>query len=49
LIAAIEKVGENKASGKLAKVRIVDIPDGVKWEIDEYDGIETIHECHRSW
>jgi hypothetical protein len=49
LIAAIEKVGEDKASGKLARVRVVEIPDGVAWEIDEYDGIETIHEKHRSW
>lgn len=49
LIAAIEKVGEEAASGQLAKVRIVDIPTGVEWEIDEYDGVETVHEKHRSW
>ncbi|MGD9157181.1 MAG: hypothetical protein PVG39_02120 [Desulfobacteraceae bacterium] len=49
LIAAIEKIGEEKASGDLAEVRIVDVPDDVEWEIDEYDGIETIHEVHRSW
>lgn len=49
LIAAIEKVGEDEASGELAKVRVVEIPDGVEWEIDEYDGVETIHEKHRSW
>lgn len=49
LIAAIEKVGEKEASGSLAKVHIVDIPDGIEWEIDEYDCIETVHERHRSW
>lgn len=49
LIAAIEKIGEDRASGKMAKVRIVDIPDGIEWELDEYDGIESIHEVHRSW
>lgn len=49
LIAAIEKVGEKEASGQLAEVRIVDIPDGIEWEIYEYDGIETVHEKHRSW
>lgn len=49
LIAAIEKVGEKEASGQFAKVRIVDIPDGIEWEIYEYDGIETVHEKHRSW
>ena len=26
-----------------------EIPDDVEWEIDDYDGIETIHEVHRSW
>ena len=49
LIAAIEKVGENDASGPLSEVLIVDVPDDIKWEIDEYDGIETVHEKHRSW
>lgn len=49
LIAAIEKVGEKEASGSLAKVRIVDIPDDIEWEIDEYDGVETVHEQRRSW
>jgi predicted component of viral defense system (DUF524 family) len=49
LIAAIENIGEKAASGLLAEVRIVDIPEGVEWEIDEYDGIETVYEKHRSW
>jgi len=47
LINAIEKIGEEKASGKMAKLSVVDIPDDVCWEIDEYDGIETVEECHR--
>ena len=49
LIAAIEKVGIEHASGELACVRIITIPDGIEWEIDNYDGIETVHEVHRSW
>lgn len=49
LIKAIEKIGVEKASGSMAKLQIIDIPDGVQWEIDEYDGIETVHEIHRSW
>jgi hypothetical protein len=49
LVAAIEKVGEDEASGEQAKVRVVEIPDGVEWGIEEYDGIESIHEKHRSW
>ena len=49
LIAAIEKIGEEESSGDLADIHIVNIPEGVKWEIDEYDGRETIHEAHRRW
>jgi len=49
LIEAIEKVGEEKASGGLASIKIVEVPDGIEWELDDYDGIETVHEQHRSW
>ncbi len=49
LIAAIEKIGEEKSSGPHASIRIVEIPDDVNWEIEEYDGMETIHEVHRKW
>jgi len=49
LIKAIEKIGEKEASGDLASLEIVEIPDDVDWEIDEYDGWESIHERHRVW
>lgn len=49
LIAVIEKLGSDAASGYCAELEIVEIPDGIDWEIGEYDGIETIHEQHRSW
>lgn len=49
LISAIEKIGEDESSGDHADIQIIEIPDDVEWEIDEYDGIETIHEKHRSW
>ena len=48
LIATVERMGD-KASGGLSELAIVEIPDGVEYEIDEHDGIETIHETHRSW
>jgi len=49
LIQVVEELGEEAASGKLAELKIVDIPNGIKWEIDDYDGIETVHEQHASW
>jgi len=48
LIQVIEELGE-KANGDYANIKIVDIPDDVKWQIDDYDGQESIHELHRSW
>jgi len=48
LIAVIECLGR-KANGKYAALKIVEIPDDIKWQIDDYDGIETIHEAHQVW
>lgn len=48
LVKVVEELGE-KADGDFAELAVVNIPDGVEWEIDEYDGIESIHEIHRSW
>lgn len=48
LIKAVEDL-RDKASGQYSKLEIVEIPDDVNWEIDEYDGLESIHEKHRSW
>lgn len=48
LVAVVEELGE-RADGPHAELKVVEIPDGIQWEIDEYDGIETIHEVHRSW
>ena len=48
LIKTIEDFGK-EANGRFAKLRIVEIPDNVNWEISEYDGMESIEEVHRSW
>ncbi len=49
LIKAIKEVGLKEAGGKFSRLEIVEIPDNVEWEIYDYDGIETIHEKHRTW
>jgi len=48
LIAVVEKLGD-AANGACAELRIIEIPDGVEYEIDDYDGMESVHETHRSW
>ena len=48
LIEVVEELKE-KASGRFSKLQIVEIPDNIEYEIDEYDGQESIHEVHRSW
>ena len=39
----------NKANGRYSELKIVEIPDGIEWEISEYDGLETVEEKHRNW
>jgi hypothetical protein len=46
LVAAVEKLGE-KANGRHADLKVVSVPDELEIYIDEYDGIESIHEIHR--
>ena len=48
LIAVVKEFGE-KASGQRAKLSVVEIPNEIEWEINEYDGNETVEEKHRSW
>jgi len=48
LIIVVEKLGE-AANGSCAKLKVIEIPDDIEWEIDEYDGWETVEEKHRSW
>lgn len=48
LVKVVEELGE-KANGRYADLIVVEIPDGIEYEIDEYDGQETIREKHRSW
>lgn len=48
LVQTVEELGD-KAAGRYSSLKIVEIPDDVKWEIDEYDGLEWVAEVHRKW
>lgn len=48
LVQVVEELGE-ESFGQCAELEVVEIPDDVDWEIQEYDGFESIHEKHRSW
>lgn len=49
LIEIIEQYGSKKCSGIFSSLKVVEIPDDVQWEIDDHDGLESIHEVHRVW
>ena len=45
LVAVVEELGE-KACGAYTRFDIVEVPDGVDYEIKEYEGCEFIREKH---
>ena len=48
LIQVVEELGEASWGGA-AELKVVEIPDDVEWEIEEYDGQEWVSEVHRTW
>lgn len=48
LVSVIEDMG-NEADGAHATLKVVEIPDGVQWEIEEYYGLEWVAEVHQTW
>lgn len=48
LVLVVESLGE-KANTRYSDLEIVEIPDGIEYVIEEYDGVETIAEKHRKW
>jgi hypothetical protein len=48
LVEIVGRMGE-AANGSMAKLRVVEIPDGIEWVIDDYDGMESVKEAHREW
>lgn len=48
LVQVVEEMG-GLVNSYCSELKVVEIPDDVKWYIDDYDGFEKIHEDHRSW
>ena len=51
LVQVVETLGEKSSHGKNCKLKVVEIPDGIKWYIDnrEQGGGEWVAERHRTW
>jgi hypothetical protein len=48
LVEAVTVLGE-AANGVFAALQVVEIPDDVEWQIEEYDGLEWVAEKHQTW
>ena len=48
LVKVVETLG-SAANGNYSRLKVVEIPDGVDWMLQEYDGSEWIAEVHRTW
>ena len=45
----VEMVERGDVDGTYSDLKVVEIPDGVNWYIEEYDGLEHVAERHRTW
>jgi hypothetical protein len=48
LVAVVRRLG-SEANGEYATLKVVEVPAGVDWYIDDYDGKEWVAEQHRTW
>lgn len=48
LVAIVKELGKD-ANTRFSNLKVVRIPAGVEWIIEEYDGCEWVAEKHRIW
>lgn len=48
LVQTVEELGE-VANGPCSELTIIEIPQGLEYDIEEYDGVEWVAEKHRTW
>lgn len=47
--ALCQAILEAKAKGTNGSLRVVEVPEGVEFVIEDYDGCETVEEKHRTF
>ena len=48
LVRVVEELKE-KTNSPYSTLKVIEIPDDIEWEINEYDGNEWVAEKHRTW
>lgn len=48
LVEVVEELGD-LANARYSKLKIIEVPDDVKWYIHDDSGVEEVHEQHRKW
>jgi len=48
LVKTVEELAE-EANSAYSSLKVVEIPDDIKYTIEDYDGREHIAEAHRTW
>lgn len=49
MIKLLEDHGSEFMSEPCAKLKVIEIPDGIEYTVEQYDGMEWIAEVHRTW
>lgn len=48
-LVEVVKSMKKEANGEHASLEVKEIPDGIEWQIEEYDGLEWVAEKHKTW
>lgn len=48
LVQVVREMGAD-ANTQFSNLKVVEIPDGIEWDIEEYDGREWVAEKHEVW
>jgi hypothetical protein len=49
LVEMVERMMDDPIDTPYSDLKVVEIPDDVEWQLEEYDGAEWVAEKHRTW